>query len=157
MNRDNQDNRNDRRNERDQRPGRGPAQPMTPPPGFGPQRPEMGMPLSPPPFTQPGPGMVGPSVPPPNFIPQPPEMERTPRGGGPAEFGAPFGHERRMGQRDLRRCVNSFTFIWLINGNSFWFYPTFVDRQFVIGFRWRRNHWEFDRINVNRIIFFRCF
>jgi hypothetical protein len=57
----------------------------------------------------------------------------------------------------MRGCLNRFTFIWLVNGNSFWFYPTFVDRQFVTGFRWRRNRWEFDRINLRRILFHRCF
>lgn len=150
MNRDNnRDNRNDRRDERNQRPGRGPS--PTQMPGFEGQ-------LTPPPFMPqgPGPGMEGPRTAPPNFIPQPTEMDRRSME-GPTGFGYQYGQDRRRGQRDLRRCVNRFTFIWLVNGNSFWFYPTFVDRQFVQGFRWRRNRWEFDRININRIIYFRCF
>jgi hypothetical protein len=57
----------------------------------------------------------------------------------------------------MRRCLFRFTYFWLFNGNDFWFYPTFVDGQFVHGFRWRRNRWEFDRINLRRIFFFRCF
>jgi hypothetical protein len=57
----------------------------------------------------------------------------------------------------MRRCLFRFTYIWLFNGNDFWFYPTFVDGQFVQGFRWRRNRWEFDRINLRRIFYFRCF
>jgi hypothetical protein len=101
--------------------------------------------------------MEGPSMPPPNFIPQAPEIERMPMGEAPAEFGVPYGRGRQVGPRELRRCINRFTYIWLINGSNFWFYPTYVDRQFLMGFRWRRNRWEFDRINVNRIIFFRCF
>lgn len=143
-------NERNRRQENDQRQGREPlptqrpgfeGQPMTPPPGFVP----------------PGPGMEGqPRMAPPNFIPEPPGMERRPMK-GPGGFEFNFVPEREIGRRDLRRCLNSFTFIWLVNGNSFWFYPTFIDRQFVQGFRWRRNHWEFDRININRIIFFRCF
>ncbi len=113
-------------------------QPRTAPPGMPPQFP----------------GMEGqPRTAPPNFIPEQPGMERRPMS-GPDQFGSQYRQDR---QRDIRGCINRFTFIWLINGNSFWFYPTFVDRQFVHGFRWRRNRWEFDRINRRRIAFFRCF
>ncbi len=110
-----------------------------------------------------GPGSPGMGQPPrsapPNFIPEGPSMERG-QMEGPAQFGA--GSEFRGGgiqtrPGEIRRCINRFTFIWLFNGNSFWFYPTFVDRQFVMGFRWRRNRWEFERINLRRIFFFRCF
>ncbi|WP_228351846.1 hypothetical protein [Variimorphobacter saccharofermentans] len=94
---------------------------------------------------------------PPNFIPEAPQMEsRT--FGAPGRPGVPvspqFGFVR-PGQ--IRRCIHRYTFIWLVNGNSFWFYPTFVGNQFVQGFRWRRNRWEFERINLRRILFFRCF
>lgn len=123
-----------------------------------------------------GPG--GPEVPgmgqpprtaPPNFVPEAPGMERGQMRGpgqmyGPTTGRDDFGYGRRrrddyypVRPRDLQRCINRFTFIWLINGNGFWFYPTFVGRQFVQGFRWRRNRWEFDTINLNRIIFFRCY
>lgn len=135
-------------------------------PGMGPgrrpgMRPEMGPEM--------GPG-IGPEIgqpprtAPPGFIPEAPGMERGPRGRRPMEqkpffegpiiIGPPFRPDRF---RDFRRCLNHFTFIWLVNGNSFWFFPTFFDGRFVYGFRWRRNHWDYDRINVNRIAFFRCF
>lgn len=119
-----------------------------------------------------------PTSPPPNFTPQMPRMEGGPGGrpgGRPGEMpggrpgGRPEGRpmtpqfefqpqfEERGRERDLRRCLNRFTFIWLNNGNSFWFYPTFIGRQQVEGFRWRQGVWMFDRINIRRIIFFRCF
>ena len=96
-----------------------------------------------------------PSMPPPNFTPEMPRSGAQPfsedgnltetfRGGGD-----PF--------RDLRRCLNRFTFIWLTNGNSYWFYPVFVRRHQVEGFRWRNGRWFYDRINLRRILFFRCF
>ncbi len=161
MNRDyNQDNLNEREYLSDYdsfepQPGLE-GQQMTPP-RFVPGMP--GRPMTPPPGGPPmGPGMQAPRTPPPNFIPQPPEMERAaPLGEGRGGFGVPFRPGRRVGPRELRRCINSFTFIWLINGSSFWFFPIQVDRQFILGFRWRRNRWEFERINVNRILFFRCF
>jgi hypothetical protein len=101
---------------------------------------------------------------PPNFIPEAPRMEgrqfgeTDDRTGFGIEFGPGGGRFDRFGRRpNLRGCLFRFTYIWLINGNNFWFYPTFIDRQFVMGFRWRRNRWEFDRINLRRILFFRCF
>jgi hypothetical protein len=110
----------------------------------------------------PGMGQM-PRTAPPNFTPEGPGMERGQLGipgQGPEQFGAP----RRGGgglppnrPRELQRCVNRFTYIWLINGSNFWFFPTFVGRQFVQGFRWRRNRWEFESINLRRIFFFRCF
>lgn len=132
-------------------PGRFPAQ-QPQPPGMA------GQPMTPPPgFTPQGPGMEGqPRTAPPNFIPEAPGMDRRSMG-APFGIGTQFGAGTRVRQRDIRRCINRFTYIWLINGNNFWFYPTFLDRQFVYGFRWRRNRWEYDRININRIIFFRCF
>lgn len=110
---------------------------------------------------------------PPNFTPEAPRMDRRQmqesddddRTGfgafmGPGRdgfYGRP-GDGRDFGRRrDMRGCLFRFTYIWLFNGNEFWFYPTYVDRQFVMGFRWRRNRWEFDRINLRRIFFFRCF
>jgi hypothetical protein len=113
-----------------------------------------------PPQMPPPPGMGQmPKSAPPNFIPEAPGMERRQMGGpGPSGYGVPFrGEMRQTEPRDIRRCLNQFTFIWLVNGNSFWFYPTFVSRDFVQGFRWRRDRWEFDRINLRRIFFSRCF
>jgi hypothetical protein len=47
--------------------------------------------------------------------------------------------------------------MWLRNGNSFWFYPTLVGRQSVVGFLWIGNNWLYQRIPFNRIRNFRCF
>lgn len=104
------------------------------------------------PFDIPG---GGPTSPPPNFTPD------MPRSGG-QPFSGDFDTEQFRGRgqeqfRDLRRCLNRFTFIWLINGNSFWFFPTSIRRQQVEGFRWRNGRWDFDRISLRRILFFRCF
>ncbi|HWT27105.1 MAG TPA: hypothetical protein VN131_04130 [Mobilitalea sp.] len=128
---------------RQRRPGR--------PPGMG------GMPTPPMPPMPPGmgPGMRGPSTPPPNFTP---EMPRTGAPGGPAGFAEPlrggFGPGRPM---NFRGCMNRFTYIWLINGNNFWFFPVGIDRNRLLGFRWKSNRWTFETINLNRILFFRCF
>lgn len=147
---DNGDSRRDRRDmDRDRDRDMDGDMRMVPPPGFSGGAPGMGQ---------------MPRTAPPNFTPEAPGMERgqffAPGGGrGPEEFG--FDRrgrdDFRVRPREIQRCLFRFTFIWLINGNSFWFYPTFVGRQFVQGFRWRRNRWEFETINLRRILFFRCF
>ena len=104
------------------------------------------------------PGMPGgnPQGPPWGAPPSPPY------GGGQQPMGAPpsFAPNRpswQQGSRGIRRCVYRFTYIWLNNGNSFWFYPTFVGYGSVAGFQWRRNKWEYRTINLNRIFSFQCY
>lgn len=58
----------------------------------------------------------------------------------------------------IRRCMFRFTYVWLNNGNSFWFYPIFVGRNSVAGYRWRRRYgWVYFGIDLNRIRSFQCF
>lgn len=107
------------------------------------------------------PGQRGPGRPPsapPNFTPQLPREEQQ-QLASPSGFRGPSGGgiNFRRGPRDFRGCMNRFTYIWLINGNNFWFYPVFVGRNTIEGFRWRRNRWEYDRIFSNRILFHVCF
>lgn len=97
-----------------------------------------------------------PSSPPPGFIPE------TPRAGGQPFSGPSDSRSQyRGGGQNLSGsfggCINRFTYIWLINGNNFWFYPTFIGWGQISGFRWRRGRWEYDRINMRRILFHRCF
>lgn len=112
-------------------------------------------------------GRGEPRTAPPNFTPElPAGVERFgPEGGrqfggmGPGRPGqGRYDREEfNRRRRELRRCLRRFTYIWLFNGEDFWFFPINVDDVFVIGFRWRRNRWVFDRIFIRRIIFFRCF
>ncbi|MBK3496698.1 transporter [Viridibacillus sp. YIM B01967] len=65
----------------------------------------------------------------------------------------------QVGPSGLRRCLFRNTYIWLNNGNSFWFFPTFVGRNTIIGFRWsrRRFGWVYHMINPNTVRSFQCF
>ncbi len=58
----------------------------------------------------------------------------------------------------IRRCLYRFTYIRLNNGRSFWFYPTFVGRNSIAGYRWRRNQyrWVYFGIDLDRISSFSC-
>jgi hypothetical protein len=63
----------------------------------------------------------------------------------------------QTGSNGIRRCLNRTTYIWLNNGTSFWFIPTFVGKNTMIGFRWRGFGWVYDKINMQRIRSFQCF
>lgn len=57
----------------------------------------------------------------------------------------------------IRGCLYNFTYVWLENGGSFWFYPTFVGRRSVAGFRWRpRRGWVYFGIDLDEIESFTC-
>ncbi len=105
----------------------------------------------------PPPNMGGqPPSAPPRFTPEMPSMREQPFSGAP-DSGAQFRGGGQNQPRNYRRCLNRFTYIWLINGNNFWFYPTFVGWQQIEGFRWRNGRWDYDRINLRRILFLSCF
>lgn len=56
----------------------------------------------------------------------------------------------------IRGCLFRFTYIWL-RRDAFWFFPTFVGRNSVAGFRWSRNRWVYFGIDLNNIQSFQCF
>jgi hypothetical protein len=84
-------------------------------------------------------GQQAPTSPPPQFIPQEP---------APTAFAVDPGA--------ISRCLFHFTFIWLRNRNSFWFFPTFVGRTSVAGFRWTGRNWVYSGIDLRRIQSFTC-
>ncbi|WP_010098318.1 hypothetical protein [Ornithinibacillus scapharcae] len=91
---------------------------------------------------QPGGGQQqgAPTSPPPSFTPQQQQFQT---------FAVDPGA--------IRGCLFRFTYVWLANGNAFWYYPTFVGRNSVAGFRWRGNRWVYFGIDLNRIASFQCF
>ncbi len=89
----------------------------------------------------PGGGQAGgpPSSPPPAFVPQ--------------EQATAFA----VDPGGIRRCMFRFTYIWLIDGRSFWFYPVFLGRNSVAGWRWsRRRGWVYFGIDLRQIRSFQC-
>ncbi|WP_150272737.1 collagen-like protein [Paenibacillus tepidiphilus] len=116
-------------------------------PGGGPGGPGGGFPGIPgPPGGTPGgapggaPGGVqAPTAPPPQFIPQ---MSAT-------TFAVDPG--------GIRRCLFRNTYIWLNNGEQFWFYPVFVGRNSIAGFRWFGFFWGYFGVDLNQVRSFTCF
>ena len=122
----------DNNNNRNNRPSGPDFTPGCRPPNHGPgSRPPM------PPGAGPGPMEPGPKMAPPNFVPPAPAMHG--------------------GTGGLRFCLRRNTYIWLNNGDNFWFFPTFISRDTMFGFRWWGFGWVFQRVNINRIHSFQCF
>ncbi|MDI2586350.1 transporter [Psychrobacillus sp. NEAU-3TGS] len=107
------------------------------------------------------PGQQGPSFPP-SF---PPGQQQNPEGNPPTNPPPSFTPQRQQQSVSafavdpgaIRGCLFRNTYIWLINGNSFWFYPTFVGRRSVAGFRWTGRMWTYYGTDLNRISSFQCF
>lgn len=89
---------------------------------------------------QQGPGAPPPTAPPPQFTPQQPSASPL-----AVDPGAISG------------CLFRNTFVWLNNGEGFWFFPTFVGRTSVAGFRWNGRFWMYFGIDLRRIQTFTCF
>jgi hypothetical protein len=79
-----------------------------------------------------------PSGPPPSFIPQEPVQAFA------------------VDPRAIRNCLFRFTFVWTFR-SAFWFFPTFVGRTSVSGFRWTGFNWVYFGVDLNRISSFICY
>lgn len=85
-----------------------------------------------------GPQNISPPGPPPSFTPQQ----------GVQTFAIDPGA--------IQGCLFRFTYIWL-RRDAFWFFPTFVGRRSVSGFRWNGRRWSFFGIDLRHIQSFQCF
>ncbi|OUB66431.1 transporter [Bacillus thuringiensis serovar zhaodongensis] len=81
-----------------------------------------------------------PTVPPPSFIPQ-------------QSTASPFAVDPGA----ISFCLFRNTYIWLSNGEQFWYYPIFVGPRSVAGFRWNGRFWTMFGVDTRRIISFTCF
>lgn len=110
--------------------------------GGGTMGPPSGFPGSPPPFGPPsqGPQAGPPTSPPPSYIPAQTQQAQA--------FAVDPG--------SIRGCLFRFTYVWLRGFQQFWFYPTFVGRNSVSGFRWNGFTWVFFGISLRQIQSFTC-
>lgn len=55
-------------------------------------------------------------------------------------------------------CLYRYTYVRLENGRRFWFWPTFIGRRSVAGYRWRprQYRWVYMGIDTNQIRSFQC-
>ncbi|MCJ7843434.1 hypothetical protein MUB24_21665 [Lederbergia sp. NSJ-179] len=92
-------------------------------------------PLFPPPGQ--GPEIGAPTAPPPSFVPS-----------QAATFAVDPG--------SIRRCLFRFTYVWLRGSQQFWFYPIFVGRRSISGYRWTGFGWIYFGISLRQIQSFTC-
>lgn len=94
-----------------------------------------------PPFAPPDQGLPAgpPTTPPPSFVPQ--QQAQT--------FAVDPG--------GIRRCLFRFTYVWLRGREQFWYYPIFVGRNSIAGFRWTGFNWVYFGISLRQIQSFTCF
>lgn len=92
----------------------------------------------PPPFAPPGQGQGGPpTAPPPSYVPAQVETYAVDPG-------------------SIWRCLFRYTYVWLRGFQQFWFYPTFVGRTSVSGWRWTGFRWVYFGISLRQIQSFTC-
>ncbi|MGG0285050.1 transporter [Peribacillus butanolivorans] len=95
---------------------------------------------------------------------QPPP--RPPQGGGPPYKAPPLfipqfpgGMIKAIDAGSMKGCLYQNTYVWLINGRSFWFYPTYVGYNSVAGYRWRpsQQRWAYYGTDASEIRSFQCY
>ena len=62
---------------------------------------------------------------------------------GPPSSPPPKTIPRKPRYSYIVDCMYSYTYVWPINGKPFWFYPTSVQYDAVIGYRWTGHFWTF--------------
>ena len=56
----------------------------------------------------------------------------------------------------IRGCLFRYTYVWLNNRQQFWYYPTFVGRTSISGWRWTGFNWVFFGVDLRQIQSFTC-
>jgi hypothetical protein len=102
-----------------------------------------GFPNFPPPGQQTG-GQNQPPGPPPNIQPT---LSTTQ--GGPSTKAVDPG--------SIRGCLYRYTYMWLRGRQRFWFYPTYVGRRSVSGWRWYGYRWVYYGVDLDRVESFQCY
>lgn len=70
----------------------------------------------------------------------------------------PDAHLRAVDPGGIAGCLYRYTYVWTSRNNGFWYYPTFVGRTSIAGYRWDPRHyrWEYYGLDLKKIDSFRC-
>ena len=93
-----------------------------------------------------------PKSPPPNYIP-------NKNDGGVQSFnqGNYGAGTKAVSQNSIRFCLYKYTYIWEVNGRSYWAFLLNIDRVSVSGFRWLGRRWVYFGVDLRRIDSFVCY
>lgn len=50
--------------------------------------------------------------------------------------------KKKFDAESLKPYINSFIYVWLINGSSFWMYPKSIKNNMLCGYIWIGESWE---------------
>ncbi|PID24190.1 hypothetical protein [Sporosarcina sp. P7] len=70
----------------------------------------------------------------------------------------PDAQLRAVDPGGIAGCLYRYTYVWTSRNKGFWYYPTFVGRTSIAGYRWdpRRYRWEYYGLDLQKIDSFRC-
>ena len=111
--------------------------------------------FNPPDFNFPGGGFRPPGAPkspPPNYTPSKKDHEVQNFSHG--EYGP---GTNAVSSNSIRFCVFKYTYIWEVNGRSYWAFLFNVYRESVSGFRWNGKNWGYWEVDLRRIDSFVCY
>lgn len=111
--------------------------------------------FNPPSFNYPGGGFNPPGMPkspPPNYIPS--KKDKGVQKFNQGQYGPGI---KAVSQSSIRFCLFKYTYIWEVNGRSYWAFLFNVDRISVSGFRWTGRNWVYFGVNLRRIDSFVCY
>lgn len=91
------------------------------------------------PFPSEGKSVSAPNIPPPSFTPTQQQLQTY-----AVDPGA------------IQGCLYRFTYVWLYR-DSFWFFPVFVGRHSISGFRWSGYRWVYYGVDLDRVQSFQCY
>lgn len=57
----------------------------------------------------------------------------------------------------IKPCINTFSYIWLKNGQSFWAYIIYVGRTSVTGWKYQNRRWVYFGVDLKDIKSFTCY
>jgi len=69
----------------------------------------------------------------------------------------PTTSPRSVDPGSIKRCKYKYVYVWLTNGQEFWFYPTYVGRKSISGYRWIGFMWIYYGTDLDNISSFVCF
>jgi len=93
-----------------------------------------------------------PKSPPPNYIP-------NKNDGGVQSFnqGNYGAGTKAVSQNSIRFCLYKYTYIWEVNGRSYWAFLLNIDRVSASGFRWLGRRWVYFGVDLRKIDSFVCY
>lgn len=91
-----------------------------------------------------------PQMPPPNYMPSKNDK-------GVQNFNSQGPNTKAVSPNSIKICLYKYTYIWEVNGRSYWAFLVNIDKVSVSGFRWFGRNWVYFGLALKRIDSFICY